>query len=1241
MATAKRYTVLLIDDSAEDRAVYCRYLQRGAPDRYQILEADSAASGLDLFQRQHPDVVLLDYSLPDRDGLEVLALLQQDEKQRVPVLMLTGQGNETIAAQAIKQGAQDYLIKGNLTAGSLCKALQHAIEQFQLQQRLARQEQQQRILSAIALRIHRALNLQTILDTSVAEVRQALGADRVVIYQFAPDMNGRIVAEAVLPEWSKSLHTQIEDTCFRENRGGDYRLGKTRAINNVYDANLTDCHLRLLERFQVKANLVVPLLLVEQDAGNTEGGLTPTPPQLWGLLVVHQCSTTRQWLPFETELLNQVAVRMAIAIQQAELYHQLQNELAERQRIEAALGKSEQRYRSLVTATTQAVWTADAEGKTNEDIPGWRALTGQTEAEASGWGWMDAIHPEDRAKTAEAWRIATTTKTLYEVEHRIRVVNGDYRFFIGRAAPVLDESGNIREWIGAHTDITEAKRDEAIRQQIESALRSSEEQLRLALDFNQIGSWDWNILTNQLSWNENHARLLGLDPQHCEVSYETWHDRVHPEDIDRVEAAIQQALSSRTRFAEDYRVRHPDGTLHWMTGKGQAIYNEAGQPLRMIGVMLDITDRKQAETALQQLNQELEARVQERTATLQASEARLREAQRIARLGDWEFDLTTQKIIWSQELFRLFELDSTQGEPTYTEHLQSFFPESRAQLEQAVEQAVTLGKPYELELQFRRADGSAGWVLGRGEAVRNEQGAVVKLFGTALDISRRKQAEQAVRESEHRFATLAAAAPDAIFRFDASLNCVYANQRWSEMTGRPTEAGMGWGWVDTIHPEDRAQTSTDVAQWFQTHQPGDVCRHEARILRPDGSVVWYFCQMLPETDASGAMIGYVGTLTDISDRKQAEAQLHQVSNRLTLAIKSGSIGIWDWNVVDNVLTWDERMHELYGIPPNQFTNLYEAWANSLHPDDRLLAETAIQQALAGEKDYDPEFRVLHPDGTIRFIKAYALVERNEQGEPQQMIGINYDITERKQAEEALQQLTVDLQRSNQELEQFAYVASHDLQEPLRAITSYTQLFAKRYQGQIDEKADKYIHYVIDGAARMQQLIQDLLAYSRVGRYELKLRPTDCNGVLQQVTKDLQMTIDETSATLIVDPLPTILGDSMQVAQLFQNLIGNALKYRGQAPPIIRVSAREQGDDWLFSIQDNGIGIEPQYAQRIFEIFQRLHTRREYEGTGLGLAICKKIVERHHGSIWVEPQLGQGSVFCFTLPALPGDEHVSA
>jgi two-component system, sensor histidine kinase and response regulator len=233
--------------------------------------------------------------------------------------------------------------------------------------------------------------------------------------------------------------------------------------------------------------------------------------------------------------------------------------------------------------------------------------------------------------------------------------------------------------------------------------------------------------------------------------------------------------------------------------------------------------------------------------------------------------------------------------------------------------------------------------------------------------------------------------------------------------------------------------------------------------------------------------------------------------------------------------------------------------------------------------------------------------------------------EHKQAQE-------ELARSNQDLEQFAYVASHDLQEPLRMVATYTQLLAERYRGRLDDNADKYIHYAVDGALRMQALVQDLLTFSRIGRQGTDLQSTDCNVVVETAVKNLRTVVDESKARVTHDSLPTVIADGSQLLQVFQNLIGNALKFRGPDPPAIHVGASKKGREWVFSVADNGIGIAPEFAEQIFVIFKRLHTRAEYPGSGIGLSICKKIIERQGGRIWVESRAGQGSTFKFTLPA---------
>ncbi len=253
-------------------------------------------------------------------------------------------------------------------------------------------------------------------------------------------------------------------------------------------------------------------------------------------------------------------------------------------------------------------------------------------------------------------------------------------------------------------------------------------------------------------------------------------------------------------------------------------------------------------------------------------------------------------------------------------------------------------------------------------------------------------------------------------------------------------------------------------------------------------------------------------------------------------------------------------------------------------------------------------------------------------------GTNTDISERKEAEkrlaeqsEELSRKVDELARSNADLEQFAYVASHDLQEPLRMVTAYTQLLAERYRGKLGEEADKFIGYASEGALRMQVLIKDLLAFSRIGRNGFAKGSIDCNAVLEEVLHTLSSTIQESGAVVTHAELPSVWADRTQMAQVFQNLIGNAVKFRRKEPPLISVQAEKADQHWLFRVQDNGIGIAPEYAEKIFVVFQRLHARTEYPGNGIGLAICKKIIEHGGGKIWVESQAGSGSIFKFTMP----------
>ena len=301
------------------------------------------------------------------------------------------------------------------------------------------------------------------------------------------------------------------------------------------------------------------------------------------------------------------------------------------------------------------------------------------------------------------------------------------------------------------------------------------------------------------------------------------------------------------------------------------------------------------------------------------------------------------------------------------------------------------------------------------------------------------------------------------------------------------------------------------------------------------------------------------------------------------------------------------------------------------PEDRKFILEEFFPRVSREGRAETEIRFRHLKTGEAFWMIYNVFQvTGEDGKPVGFATVSRNITERKRAQETLQRTAEELGRSNRDLEQFAYVASHDLQEPLRAVGGYVKLLQRNLPGKLDAKAEKYIAGAFEGALRMEQLINDLLAFSRVGTRGGAFAPTNLNTVLEWALANLAAGLESTGAKVTHDPLPTLVVDSTQLMQMFQNLIGNALKFRGEGPPIIHVSAQPQADGWVLSVRDNGLGIEPAYFEKIFQLFQRLHTRKQYPGTGIGLAICKRIVERHGGAIWVESQPGQGSTFYFSI-----------
>lgn len=1020
------------------------------------------------------------------------------------------------------------------------------------------------------------------------------------------------------------------------------------------------------------------------------------------------------------------------------------------------------------------------------------------------------------------------------------------------------------------TDVTERKKTEELRAYLASIVDTTDDAI--------IGK---DLDGTIVSWNRGAERLYGYSAE--EILGHSISTLCPPERPDEALEILRRIAGGKTvEHNETERVRK-DGRRIEVSLTASPIRNGEGRIEGASTIERDITAAKQAEQKLA------------------ASEADLREAQRIGRLASWQLIPELKQSLWSEGVFRIFGVDPALPAPGYEEQSRIFTEESWERLTAAVDYSVKTGAPYELDLQFRFADGTYRWLTTRGETVRDAHGRFVMLRGTVQDITERKHAEAALQESELAFRTLADAMPQMVWISTPDGSNVYFNQRWVDYTGLTLDESYGRGWNTPFHPDDK-QPAWNA--WNHATATGETYRIESRLRAADGSYRWFLLRGVPLRGADGRIVKWFGTCTDIEDMKRAEEKLRKLTEeldrrvvertaeletildtapcpiwiahdpecrhitgnvyaetimqvqrgsnisagarpgqaavsykmfrkgrelrpeempvqlaaatgrpvtaeeevevvfedgrtvslmlsaaplfdaearirgvvataadvtglkraeqalrdseeRLALALRASEEGVWDWNLETDAFWYSSRLAEMLGYDEFEIKPQVSAWVQLVHPDDRARFHEIAEAVLRGERDYEVEFRLRHedghyvpilsrgfpvrreaegpilrivgthvdlterkaaeaerrkgfyhrslieasldplltiaPDGIITDVNAAtekvtgcsrqellgtdfcdyftdqqkaregyqqvfrdervhdyeleirhrdghvtavlynASLYRDEAGEVAGVFAAARDITERKRAEQTLARQTADLAHSNAELQQFAYVASHDLQEPLRAVASFTKLLAERYQGRLDSDADEFIEFAVDGARRAQRLINDLLDYSRTGTRGKPFASTDCESILADALADLAAAVEESGGQVTHDPLPVVDADEIQLGQLFRNLIGNALKFHGSEAPLVHVSAERMSRVWRFSIRDNGIGIDPQFNEEIFNVFQRLHAAAEYPGTGIGLAIAKKIVERHGGRIWVESELGRGANFFFTIP----------
>jgi PAS domain S-box-containing protein len=753
--------------------------------------------------------------------------------------------------------------------------------------------------------------------------------------------------------------------------------------------------------------------------------------------------------------------------------------------------------------------------------------------------------------------------------------------------------------------------------QLQEELLKSEEKYRTILEEMDEGYYEIDCKGNLTFINEAGARLYGSTRREMlGMNYkqfilkENWGSTVS----DYV-SVFKTGIPKRRRPGVSLR---KDGTITFREDSIFPLRNEKGEITGLRGISRDVTEQKLAEDALIKEKLYSDAVIDSLPGIFYVIDTE----GRFVRYNKNAMDVVGYSAEEAQNM-RAWDIIAEEDRELMAAKLIEVFRDGAADTE--INIVTKAGKKIPFHITAKRV------VLGDH----------TYMLGTGIDISKRLAAERARDESEKNYKLLAENTTDAVLKLDSNLNITWISAPSSRDSGFTVEEYQNLPVEKQLTPESLKKTMEIFVAAYEDEKAGRGTpdRHydvEFDVYRKDGSTYWTENRFQVIRDEQGKATGMLMQGRNITDRKNAERARDESEKNYRLLAENTTdiITIVDKDL--NLVWLSASGEKLTGFSfeeqkymPLDKKVTPESARRSLDLIKRMMREE-MQGTFPPDRQYDIQSELYCKDGSTIWSDSKLRFIRDDQGQAVSVLMQGRDITERKKAEDALHKTMAELKRSNEELQQFAYVASHDLQEPLRMVSSYVQLLEKRYKDKLDPDAHDFINFAVSGAKRMQNLINDLLSYSRVGTRGKPFTPVDCSEVLYAATSNLEVAIREAGAVIDHDDLPQVIGDEGQLIQVFQNVIGNAVKFHGEEPPHICIAAKLVGDEWVFSVKDNGIGIDPQFFERIFLVFQRLNGT-DYPGTGIGLSIARKVVQRHGGRMWLESQPGQGSTFYFTVP----------